>query len=690
MFGVDVGGTFTDVVAIVDGKVRVTKVPSAPNNPQEAVLEGARRLGVENSNIFNHASTKGLNAVLTRNLPKVAFLTTEGHRDILDGGRSWRPFDKQMDPGWRRPFGDAARPLIQRYLRQGVRERMLASGEELLALDEKHAREILQLFKRCKVDGLAICLLNAYRNPAHEQRLLQLAYEELGDLPISLSSVVSPRAKEFSRATTTVIDVMMKLVYMDYADEVAKGLRQQGFNGELNFADCAGSLLPWQHAMQQPYQIIFAGPAAGIKACQELGKQINARNLLCCDVGGTSTDIGMILNGEPFLNDSVELEYDLLINALSLEVSSVGAGGGSIVSLSAAGDIQVGPSSAGAIPGPACYCRGGTLPTVTDACLLMGILDPKDFANGQLQLDRQRAEQAFTSLNTPLSQAERIRYAFRIALNNIAEEVLNIIIRHGADPRDYSLVAYGSAGPMLLAGALELMQVKEILIPPNPGLFSAIGLLSTDLVFTKSRSAYLLLMPSSEEEINSIYSALEVELIESLPTAIKAQGSYVLRRSFDGRLLGQSWETPFVEVPAGTLDAVALQQMSNSFHEEYLRRNGQDFPQIPVQGVTYRVELVIEAEKYAYQKMPRTETKPIPHTTRELYFVSEENTNMEAEVYHRENLQHGMQVLGPAIIQEPLSTILVMPGQLLTVGAVGELHITLQTSTERKKREPLS
>jgi N-methylhydantoinase A len=253
MFGIDVGGTFTDVVAVRNGELTVTKVPSSRTNPVEPVVEGARRLGVAGSDVFNHASTMGLNAVLERRLPKVGLLTTEGFRDVLDRGNVHRPLAGQTDPSWRRSFGDAARPLVPRYLRRGVRERKLASGETLVPLDEDHARHELAILRRCGVEGVAICLLHAYRDAEHEERLRDLVREELGpDVPVSISSVTSPLAKEYERASTTVVDVIMKLLFTTYAGELSDSLGELGFTGELSFADCTAALLPWQEALQRP------------------------------------------------------------------------------------------------------------------------------------------------------------------------------------------------------------------------------------------------------------------------------------------------------------------------------------------------------------------------------------------------------------------------------------------------------
>ena len=289
---------------------------------------------------------------------------------------------------------------------------------------------------------------------------------------MSISSETSPLAKEYARASTTVIDVFMKLIFTRYAHELDADLRAGGFPGKLNFADCAATLLPWAEALEKPFRIVFAGPAAGTMSSARLGAAMGEGNLICCDVGGTSTDISLVVDGQPFVNNTFELEHDLIINALSTEISSVGAGGGSIVSISHSGDVHVGPRSAGADPGPACYGRGGREPTITDACLLMGILDPDDFAGGEVRLDVEAARAAFASLDTKLGLEERIAFAYRIAATNIAEEVANVAIRHGVDPRDFSLIAYGAAGPDAAPGRAraDARGPRDRAAPPRPVL----------------------------------------------------------------------------------------------------------------------------------------------------------------------------------------------------------------------------
>lgn len=676
MMAVDVGGTFTDVVAVKDGRIETAKVSTSYADTAAPVLEGARTLGVEHTPVFNHASTHGLNAVITRQLPKIGFLTTEGHRDILDMGRVWRPAEAILDPSWRRSFGDASRPLVPRYLRRGVTERMLADGSVLFELDEEQARAQLEVLDKCDVEGVAICLLNAYLNPVHERRLRELARDVLGDVAVSISSDVSPLAKEYARASTTVIDAFMKIIYGDYTRRLDVGLKQLGFPGQLNFADCAATLVPAERAMEQPFRIVFSGPSAGTVASAHFGGLIGETKLLCADIGGTSCDISVVTNGAPFVNTTFELEHDLVVNALANDISAIGAGGGSLVTIGRTGEVQVGPGSAGADPGPACYGRGGTQPTTTDTCLLIGIIDCDAFAGGSIALDKDKAVKAFEDLDCDFAFAQRVRYAYDMAVNNIAEGLLNVAIKNGVDPRDYSLVAYGAAGPMLLPAVLDTVRCKDVVVPPYPGLFSALGLLAADQVYTANRSAYTVLSADAAAEIDAIFTDMEAQVRDRLDDS-----AVTLERSFDGHLVGQSWDTPFVPVPGGTIDAAAVEKMVASFHDTYETRSGNRFDHFPVQGVTFRVRAVQDTEKVQYPKIPGREpgSVPTPVRTVTLSYLGDldkpEDTGTQADVYDRESLRHGDVIDGPAIIAEKLSTTHVGAGQRATVGQYGEMVI---------------
>jgi N-methylhydantoinase A len=673
VIGVDVGGTFTDVVAFRDGRIEVSKVPTDVRETYRSVLAGAAEVGADRAKVFNHASTHGLNAIITRRLPKVAFLTTEGHRDVLDFARVWRPAEAITDPHWRRSFGDVSGPLVPRYLRRGIAERLRGGGEVHQPLDEQQARTQLAVLKRCDVRGVAICLLHSYANDAHERRLRELVAEELGpDVACSISSEVSPLAQEYPRASTTVVDVFMKLIYGTYTARLQEGLAEQGFTGELNFADSAAMLVPADHAIERPYRIVFAGPAAGTSASAHFGTLVGQPNLICADVGGTSCDISVVTDGQPYRNTSFELEHDLIVNSLATDVVSIGAGGGSIVWINPTGEVRVGPDSAGAQPGPACYPQGGERPTVTDMALLVGILDAGRFLDGQMPLSADRARAAFEALETDVGLSERVRAAWHMTLNNIAEGIVNVAIKHGVDVRDYGLMAYGAAGPMLIPALLDHAPVERVVVPPHPGLFSAIGLLSSELVFAESRSAYTVLTPDAAPRIAELYEQMERELTASVAGA--GDGEVTIRRTFDGRLVGQSWDTPSVPIPAGPIDADAVAQMVASFHDEYEQRNGNRFEALPVQAVTFRVQVVVEQERLDFPVLPeRAEGTPTPVALGVLRHLYE--GEVPCPEYRREDLLAGDEIVGPAVVREAMSTTFVPARRTLTVGGRGELVI---------------
>jgi N-methylhydantoinase A len=356
---------------------------------------------------------------------------------------------------------------------------------------------------------------------------------------------------------------------------------------------------------------------------------------------------------------------------LSNDISSIGAGGGSIVAITPSGDIKVGPESAGALPGPACYGRGGMQPTMTDINLLAGILDPDGFAGGKMKLDVALARRAFEQLDTPLPFASRVRYAYDIGLNNIAEGIFNIAIKQGIDPRDYALMAFGAAGPLVLPALADLVHVKSVIVPPHPGLFSALGLLSADQVYALSQSAYRVLTPAAAPAIADMYAAMERKLRERLGS----HGDVEILRAFDGQLVGQTWETPFVPVPSGPITADTIALMIQGFHDAYEARNGNRFEAIPVQGVTYRLRAVVRTDKVEYPELPARNGTPLRAVgTSVLRFV--DDAEPIAQIYRREDLRAGDEVRGPAIVREPLSTTYITRNQAGRVGRLGEIHIT--------------
>ncbi|MGI9625064.1 MAG: hydantoinase/oxoprolinase family protein [Acidimicrobiales bacterium] len=672
MIGVDVGGTFTDVVSMDDGHVMVAKVPTDVESSETSVLAGASQVGVESAEVFNLASTAGLNAVITRRLPKIGLLTTGGHRDVLDAGTLARPSADLTQPRWRRSFSDGSAPLVPRYLRRGVRERVTPDGSVFIALDEDEAREQIRVLGRCNVEGVAIGLLNSYVNPVHEHRLAELVEEELGSVAVSVSSVVSPVAREYGRFVTTVIDVVMQLLYGNYTERLESGLDDLGFTGQFNYADCRAMLMPADYAMERPHLLVVGGPAAGTVASAHFGRSIDDTNLLCADVGGTSCDLSLVVDGRPWVNSTFELEHDLHVNALSTDVITLGAGGGSIVSIASTGEVRVGPDSAGADPGPACYGKGGTRPTTTDAALLMGILQPDGFAGGQMALDPELSFSAFGALDTKMHTEAVVRHAWGVGVHNIAEGIFNIALRHGLDTRDFTLLAYGAAGPMLLPSVLDVTPLRRVVVPPNPGGFSALGLLSSDQVFTDQRSSYEMLEPSSAAAIGAIFAEMETGLLDRLGLT---ESDVSVARSFDGRLAGQGNNTPFVPVPEGPVDESIVAAMNERFHDAYELRNGNRVEMLPVQAVTYRVEVVVAADKVQYTELGSRDgggsppSRPLPLS----YLGADPVSALE---FNRDDLCCGDAIAGPAVVREPLSTTYLPTGRDLVVGRHGELVIS--------------
>jgi N-methylhydantoinase A len=676
MISVDVGGTFTDVVAMEAGKVRVKKVPTTPDAREKGVLEGLSILGVNDKKIFNHASTAGINAILTRDLPKIGFLTTFGHHDILDMGRGWRPWDAQTDPHWRRSFGDAMRPLVPRYLRRGIRQRTLGSGEVMLDLDVAQAKEELEILKRQGIEGVAICLINAYANGEPERQLRDLAKEVLGDVAVSISSEVSPLAKEFTRASTTVIDTFMKLIFRKYIDGLIQGAEKLGFRGSTNLADCAAMLIPWEFSMLKPFRNIYSGPAAGTVSSAYFGNLIDEDHLICCDIGGTSCDISLVRGGRPTVRTEFEIEPDLVVNTLANEIFTIGAGGGSIVHVSPTGQLTVGPDSVGADPGPACYGKGGKTLTVTDLCLLIGILDAGEFLGGEMAIHPELAEQAVKRLDIKLTDDEKVRYSYALTLYNISEGIVDVCVSLGVDPREYSLVAYGSAGPMLLPPLMEELRVKRVIVPPHPGAFSALGLLSSDLVFTNERTAYTILTPDKAEAIDMVYQELEEEMFRQIG---KREGMEV-ERTFDGMYAGQTSTTSLIPVPPGKITAKTIEQMIGNYNDEYEKRAGNKFEYIPVMGVNYRCRIVSPLPKAEYQELPaRTGGKPEVKRKRVLsYLKNAKGSEIEVAEFEREELMRGDTIEGPAVIREPMSTTHILERQKATIGKYGEIRIEMR------------
>ncbi len=680
MIAIDVGGTFTDTIAVDEkGNITAAKVPTDIQAMENSVIGGAKRVGIEGRKILNHASTFGLNAILTRNFPKAAFLTTEGHRDILDFARSWKPMEALTDANWRRNCGDSGKPFVERYLRRGIAERMTSKGEVFIPLNEDQARKEIEVLKKCDVKGVAICLLNAYVNGEHERKLRNLVKEIMGDIPISISSEVSPLGKEYARASTTVMDVIMKMVLSSYVNRLHKGLQEIGFTGDLNLVDSAAMLIPFDFAMEKPSRIMYSGPAAGTVSSARLGSLIGEENIICCDIGGTSTDISLIRQGKPVVKTEYEIEHDVIVNTLANEIFSIGQGGGSIAKVGPFGELLVGPEGAGADPGPACYGGGGTRPTLTDAFLLMGILDAEKFLGGEKPLYPDLSLKAFEDLPLKADLSTKVRQTYDLGLTNVAEGIASVTIERGIDARDYALFAYGSAGPMMLPQLMEPLEIKKIIVPPYPGLFSALGLASGDLTYTEYRSAYVTLKPDAETagRINEVYTRMEKAILEKLPENMTREDVKFVR-SFDGWYAGQTWETPFIPVPSGSIREETVKELIKAFNRSYLDLWGNEFPYLPVIACSYRTSCVLPITKAEYRILTKREKGGPEGIPGKLSYLPQ--GEMDIMEYERESLFFRDTIPGPAIIREPMATTMVCSGQVAEIGQYGEICIERRIS----------
>jgi len=578
------------------------------------------------------------------------------------------------DADWRRNCGDSGRPFVDRYLRRGITERMTSKGEVLIPFNEQQARKEIEVLKKCDVKGVAICLINAYVNGEHERKLGALVKEIMGDIPISISSEVSPLGKEYARSSTTVMDVIMKIVYGDYVKRLRKGLKETGFTGDLNLVDSAAMLIPLDFAMEKPSRIMYSGPAAGTVSSAHLGSLIGEDNIICCDIGGTSTDISLIRQGKPVVKTEYEIEHDVIVNTLANEIFSIGQGGGSIAHVGTYGELLVGPEGAGADPGPACYGLGGTQPTLTDAFLLMGILDAKKFLGGETLLYPELAVKAFEDLPLKVNFPTKVRQTYELGLTNVAEGIASVTIERGVDARDYSLFAYGSAGPMMLPQLMKRLEMKKVIVPPYPGLFSALGLASGDLTYTDYRSAYIVLKPDMEtaKRIDEVYNNMEKAILAKLPEGMKGEGMRFIR-SFDGWYAGQTWETPFIPVPSGHLTEKSIEELIEAFNEGYSAMWGNKFPHLPVMACSYRTSCVLPITKAEYKVLSKRKTGKPLGVPRKLSYLPE--AEVDAMEYNRGELYFGDIITGPAIIREPMATTMVCMGQVARIGQYGEIYI---------------
>ena len=511
--GVDIGGTFTDFILYSekDNSITIDKIPTTPNEPQKAVIEVVKRnldkVDIKEIEFFLHGTTVGLNALLERKGSKVGMLCTKGFRDVIEIRRGDR--DEMYNLFWQ-----PDEPLVPRYLRLELNERMFANGDIHTNLDEEEVQKACDLFIKEGVTSIAVCLINAYANNKHEKNIEKLLRKFGFKGYISLSSVVSGEYREYERTTTTVIDSFVKARMSNYLNSLRDELKNLGFNGNFLVTRSGSGSMTFDEAEERPFETIMSGPVAGAEGAGELSRQKNNINMVTADVGGTSFDTCLILDGRPQIQFEGKI-VGLPVQSPWVDVRSIGAGGGSIAYLDDGNLLRSGPRSSGAQPGPACYSRGGTEPTTTDAAFYLGMLGEGNLASG-LKLNRELAEKALDSVGAKinLSAFDTAKGILKISSANMADAIREITIEQGIDPRELKLLAFGGAGPLMSNLIAKELDIKEIIIPPFSGNFSAWGLLGADLLQMTAQTKILRLSKDSLEECNQILERLFNDLEE--------------------------------------------------------------------------------------------------------------------------------------------------------------------------------
>ena len=575
--GVDVGGTFTDVIFHgSDGRVAFRKLLSTPPSYDVAVVEAVAGLAAGPVSEVVHGTTVATNAVLERRGSRTALVTTAGFRDVLELRRLRIPH--MYDLFWRKPP-----PLVERHLRFEVNERVAADGTVVRSLDAEESRALAARLRETEVESVAVCFLHSYLYPAHEQRFGEILAEELPEANVSLSSEILREQREYERSATTVVNAYVRPLMSSYLDRIRTGLDRIEIDGPLQIMQSSGGVMTADDAKERPVFALESGPAAGVVAARWMGQQLGIDNLLSFDMGGTTAKASLIEHGaisrgrEYEVGGSMSAGSSLirgageLLRIPTIDIAEVGAGGGSIAWIDPAGGLQVGPRSAGADPGPACYGRGGIEPTVTDANVVLGYMPAGTVADGQISISAELSEHAVRRVAEPLGLTllEAASGIHRIANARMTRALRSVSSEKGRDPRDFALIAYGGAGPIHAAGLAEDLGMRTVLVPAIAGLFSAVGLLFARPEFHEVRTCQLEVDTADPAVVGAHFAEMETRLADALAGRSEVEWA----RTADLRYGGQSWEVE-VGVPAGAIDTELLAELRARFEDEHERLYG--------------------------------------------------------------------------------------------------------------------
>lgn len=686
LIGVDVGGTFTDLVFTdtASGFVSIHKTPTTPDDPSRGVIDGilelCRRVEVDPAMIdsVKHGTTIATNAVLEYKGAETGMITTEGYRDVLHIGRHQRPqhYSIMQEIPWQ------DRPLIKRRHRKTVAERLVPpTGDVLVPLDEEAVRRAARELRDAGVEAVAICFLFSYLDPAHEERAREIVLEEYPGCFVTSSAAVSPQFREFERFTTAAMNAFIGPKVRNYVDRLESIMGERGLTADLHVMGSNGGAATAKMVSEKPVLTLLSGPAAGVLGGIWCSALSGKTNLITFDVGGTSADIGIVIDGvsaEATARDTWIGGYPVL--APMMDIHTIGAGGGSIASLDAAGAFRVGPESAGARPGPAAYGHGGEKPTVTDAHVVLGRLDPDRFLGGEMSLDMAASEKVVGALSEAvgLGLHETASGILTIVNANMANAIRSRTVQKGLDPRDFALVAFGGAGPLHAADVADLLGISSVLVPAYPGITSAVGLLTTDLKYDAVRTEFQISTSFDTGRLNADFAAMQDQLAAQLAADKVDAGSVTYRRAGDLRYVGQGYELR-VAFPDGDLDAAALTAVVAAFARAHEAEYGHAFEDSPVELVNIRLTAFGEVAKIEPETVGGGDSLAgATQRTGTCYFaeIGGPTEAYETPFLERTRLPVGERFAGPAIVLQKDTTTIVPPGWDFGADRAGNLMLS--------------
>jgi N-methylhydantoinase A len=673
--GVDVGGTFTDFTLLdqITGDIRFFKISSTPDDPSQAIEEGLRvalseyRMEPAEVAYLGHGTTVATNIVIERRGARTGLLTTKGFRDVLELGRQARPsiYDYRVEK---------PPPLVPRDLRFEVSERVGPDGEILRELDEDDLHSAVAGLADASIESIAICFLHSYRQPQHEQRALAVVRELLPHAYVSVSSDLLPEFREFERMSTTVVNAFIGPKMGHYLERFRGRVREVGIPVAPYTIHSNGGLMSIDSVKNSPVRTCVSGPAAGVVGAAEIGRVAGFANLITFDVGGTSTDVSLIADGTPLFT-SARLVAGYPVKTPMLDIHVIGAGGGSVASIDDAGALKVGPRSAGASPGPVAYGKGGNEPTITDANICLGRLDPAMMLGGRMQCDLEAARRAITDLIAKplrLSLEQAAHGILQIANANMSRAIRSVSIEKGYEIGEFALCAFGGAGPLHAADVAVECGIRRVLIPREPGTLCARGMLLTDLTSDYVRSHFAEAQDQSWREILALFEAMEKEAqawldIEAVPGVARR-----FRRIVDARYRGQNFE---VKVECDGLGPESLAAVVARFHQAHTREYGYAIEQRAIEFVSARVQAVGTVEKAPQARIEGGVSLSSAVSGSRPIYIDRRAGWIDATVYERQKLPVDIAFHGPAIVNEMSSTTVILPRQSANVDPWGNLIV---------------